>query len=656
MISVLDSLFSVLVQHLLFPSIRSLGLAVIVALALTLFRIKCPALRFPIWTCVLYFALGMPLLSQLLPPVPLPVKISSEPLFAQTALKSQFNLFTDRLPTKLFDDNTRQAVSKAHSLTLSWSAVTAATYLLVTLFFLARLGLGWLISQKLRRRARAITDPHILDELTIRVKAAKLVRLPTLCESDTVVVPVTLGSIRPLILLPADWRDWEEAKLGAVLEHELAHVAQRDYTRQMIASVHCSIFWFSPLSWWLKYHLEELAEQVGDDSALLTVADRIYYAEVLLGFFVAMQGMRRRISLPGISMARCGRATRRVDRILASRAVLSPRLKRSAIAGLILFVTPLIYLMAAIRPPIIPKPVLFSPVIAQPVSNPSREEPEKKDIAVLSKRDQSVGTSTIASSTPNRTQERRSVAEQPHISGGGGIIRTIKIIGSTSFPAAVLQSKFKLVQIGQSVTPETVESEIGMYLLSFLMEHGLLQAEVKGSFVPLKGRDVELHLQITEGPQYRLSDLAIRGFTAFSHEDIYSQFNLHVGDVANINGLKSAMERIRNMYADRGYIKMSYIPERNFDLQKQTVAITLTFEEGMQYHVAYVGFVGFSDQTQENQLRALVDIYPGDIYSASKEKAVFAELKKVGVTKDTIEIIDESRGLIAIAFWLQSPQ
>ena len=53
--------------------------------------------------------------------------------------------------------------------------------------------------------------------------------------------PLTCGVLRPLILLPANARDWDEPRLRAVLLHESAHVRRRDclakYVAQGVASI-----------------------------------------------------------------------------------------------------------------------------------------------------------------------------------------------------------------------------------------------------------------------------------------------------------------------------------------------------------------------------------------------------------------------------------
>jgi beta-lactamase regulating signal transducer with metallopeptidase domain len=46
---------------------------------------------------------------------------------------------------------------------------------------------------------------------------------------------LTLGTLRPVILLPSDWLEWPSSKLQAVLAHELTHVERADCAVTFIA-------------------------------------------------------------------------------------------------------------------------------------------------------------------------------------------------------------------------------------------------------------------------------------------------------------------------------------------------------------------------------------------------------------------------------------
>jgi hypothetical protein len=197
---------------------------------------------------------------------------------------------------------------------------------------------------------------------------------PELAESPAVVVPVTLGVWRPIILLPPAWRAWSEEKIQAVLAHELSHVVRKDALTRALAAIHRGVFWFSPLAWWLERHLAALAEQASDDAALRTMADRTLYAEVLLGFYGDLQGAVGRVRWEGVAMTSGKQAQRRVDRILDSSRRLSAGLRKPAWVALALLGAPVIYLLAAVEPVAANKfHTEDARVLAAPLASPAAE-------------------------------------------------------------------------------------------------------------------------------------------------------------------------------------------------------------------------------------------------------------------------------------------
>ena len=173
-----------------------------------------------------------------------------------------------------------------------------------------------------------------------------------LAESELISVPITLGILRPIILLPVEWREWSSATLRAVIAHERSHVTRRDALTQRLSLLHRGIFWFSPLSWWLHGRLADAAEEASDEAALLSGADRAQYAETLLSFFAALQQTPRRVHWQGVSMAKAGQAEKRVDRILAWEGEGTMRLNKSLSISLLLLGIAVVFFAAAARPSI----------------------------------------------------------------------------------------------------------------------------------------------------------------------------------------------------------------------------------------------------------------------------------------------------------------
>ncbi len=126
--------------------------------------------------------------------------------------------------------------------------------------------------------------------------------------SRQIASPVNIGSS---ILLPVDYITWDDEKLRVVLAHEYAHIRQRDYYLQLLAGLYAAITWFSPLGWWLKRKLSELAEAISDHAGLLAAASPAAYAELLLEFAALP-----RPTLSGVAMARSTNLSERIERLL----------------------------------------------------------------------------------------------------------------------------------------------------------------------------------------------------------------------------------------------------------------------------------------------------------------------------------------------------
>jgi TonB family protein len=94
--------------------------------------------------------------------------------------------------------------------------------------------------------------------------------------------PLTCGVRRPLILLPAKAREWDDQRLRAVLLHESAHVRRRDCMSKYIAQGARAILWWNPLTWILVARLNHEQELACDDAVLIAGVPAETYAAVLL--------------------------------------------------------------------------------------------------------------------------------------------------------------------------------------------------------------------------------------------------------------------------------------------------------------------------------------------------------------------------------------
>src|SRR5579864_2318424 len=230
---------------------RALGLGVVTWLALWVCRIGSASARHAVWTVVTAIMILQAVASPALPVVRLrvlaPVPDAAPTLAPRLALP----------PIPVPD-----ADSRHRHLAFTWRQVVVGIYAAVALAFLVQMAFGYMFARRLVRNSQPVDWPRAR-------------------ESESISVPMTVGQISPTILLPIGWREWDGVKLQAVLAHEDAHVRRADWAIGAMARVNCCVFWFHPLSWWLKRELALLAEYACDDSVLAQMGDRREYARAL---------------------------------------------------------------------------------------------------------------------------------------------------------------------------------------------------------------------------------------------------------------------------------------------------------------------------------------------------------------------------------------
>jgi RND family efflux transporter MFP subunit len=299
-------------------AIRSAFLILSGTLMLRVLRVKDPAIRLAAWTAMLCISLVIPVLNAALPGLPLKVATAPGHIEAPLAVENV------ALPAARTGNT---VVTRGWS----WQDFAKTIYVVVAFALLLRLVVGLAFSLRLLRQSR------IVD-----VKAGGI----EVRESDRVTSPVTLGILRPKVVLPPDWNRWSRTKLEAVLAHEGSHIRRQDPALQTLSTIHRALLWHSPLSWFLHKSLIRAAEEASDDAAVTVTSDRAAYAEVLLDF---MQRKTRSVLWKAIPMARYGQAEKRIHRILDA-TTLSHGVTRWSVAAILILGSPLAYIVAAARP------------------------------------------------------------------------------------------------------------------------------------------------------------------------------------------------------------------------------------------------------------------------------------------------------------------
>ena len=183
----------------------------------------------------------------------------------------------------------------------------------------------------------ACESPAAIGLLDEAARAVGLTQPPRLFESAAVPVPVVIGPVAPVIVLPTGMaHTLDREKLSAVLIHEAAHVVHGDIWVGLLQHAVAAVFWWCPLVHRLNRRLAEVREEICDDYVVVAQGDGFRLAEVLVEMAAGLRGKRERLAIGALGAidekpTLEGRVERLVD--LTRKTVPMTRMNRIAIVA-----------------------------------------------------------------------------------------------------------------------------------------------------------------------------------------------------------------------------------------------------------------------------------------------------------------------------------
>ncbi len=113
-------------------------------------------------------------------------------------------------------------------------------------------------------------------------KQIKLTKTPKLLISLKAEVPMAIGWLKPVVLLPASMvTGLNSAQLEMLILHELAHIRRHDYLVNFLQTLIELLFFFHPGVHWIGKQMRNEREYCSDDIAVQHCGDAIAYAHTL---------------------------------------------------------------------------------------------------------------------------------------------------------------------------------------------------------------------------------------------------------------------------------------------------------------------------------------------------------------------------------------
>src|SRR5437867_4739160 len=245
-------------------------------------------------------------------------------------------------------------------------------------------------------------------------------------------------------------------------------------------------------------------------------------------------------------------------------------------------------------------------------------------------------------------------------------VRSIEYKGLNSITKSEVLDKFKEKKVGLSVESPYDGARVKkaeVIIRQMLAEKGRQDATVEAKTEYIPPNAIGITFEVNEGPKITVAKIDIEGNEVFSSRQLKHAMKLiKEGMLSSLTGkntyhelkLADDVTRIRMFYADHGYVranildpvvetkpKMVYrtlafikppvplgIPLPFWKKKVNRYYITLKVEENDQYKVGEVKVTG-AKELNENVIKAVMGLVPGQIYNESTLRKGFDNLKKI---------------------------
>jgi beta-lactamase regulating signal transducer with metallopeptidase domain len=220
-----------------------------------------------------------------------------------------------------------------------WPVVIACLFAAAATAGLLRLAVGaWSVRRSIRR-ARRVYDAALFGLIDVLRAELSCTTPVDIRESAEVATAATAGWRKPVLLLPPDWRGWNETERRAVVAHELAHVKRRDYLAAVAAQAALAVHFYHPLLHWLAGRVRLEQELAADALAASVSGGRAAYLRTLAE--LALRRSDGRVAWPARAFLPSRHTfLRRIEMLRDPRRAAdrpAPLLRAAAAGGLLLF-------------------------------------------------------------------------------------------------------------------------------------------------------------------------------------------------------------------------------------------------------------------------------------------------------------------------------
>ncbi|MFN2549518.1 MAG: outer membrane protein assembly factor BamA [Myxococcales bacterium] len=229
-------------------------------------------------------------------------------------------------------------------------------------------------------------------------------------------------------------------------------------------------------------------------------------------------------------------------------------------------------------------------------------------------------------------------------------VKEIRFIGNK----AISNEELKAAMLTQEGTPFSFVTSAGTYreeafqrdeivLQGLYFDIGYIYVKFGKLAIELSPdkRFIYITMPIDEGEAYDVGKIDVSGDLLVPRERLLALVTTRTGERFSKSRLQTDMNRLLDVYKDRGYAYANVTPDTAVDAEKKTVDLTYNFQKGNLVTIEKVEIVGNS-KTRDKVIRREMRVNEGDLYSGTGMRISKARITALGFF-DSVEI-NQKRG------------
>jgi len=274
------------------------------ALGLLAFRHRGPHLRYVVACVGLAVMVALPVVTAVAPFFHDPAMSERPPVSVKADAPRSLNREPSQTPGTSAERSSSPMPTSPS--VMNWSALPVLIWVVGVTVFSVRLLRSWIVVERLRRVAvQPLAESWLarVDKIAHRLNLSRPLRL---VQSPLIDVPMVIGWLRPVILMPISaLGGLAPSQFDAIIAHEIAHIRRHDFLINLLQAIAETLLFYHPCAWWLSGRIRVERELCCDEVALTVCEDREAYAQALveleqlrppaLGLGVSSRPLERRI-------------------------------------------------------------------------------------------------------------------------------------------------------------------------------------------------------------------------------------------------------------------------------------------------------------------------------------------------------------------------